>query len=128
MLADIHCRVGMAITIFAFSLGVWGVIAFVRGLGVASSYFGALVIGELLMIAQALLGVTLVLTGQWPMDALHFLYGVSVFLAWIMVYVYTKGATTRREIIIYAVVSFFVMGLAIRGIMTGDAAPSCLAF
>jgi hypothetical protein len=126
MLTDIHCRVGLSVSFFSFILGVWGIIAFLRGSGVTGSYFGALVVGEILVIAQALLGVILVLAGEWPMDALHFLYGVVVILMWVMVYIYTKGGTTRREILIYAVVSFFMMGLAIRGIMTGAAIPVCL--
>jgi hypothetical protein len=56
------------------------------------------------------------------------LYGVVTPLAWAAVYVYTRGAQTRREMSIYALMSFFVMGLAIRGIMTGAAAPACLPF
>jgi len=125
-LADIHCRVGLAVVFFAFVLGAWGVIAYFMGRGVEGNYFGAIVIGEVLTIAQALLGVILVITGRWPLDALHFLYGIVIVLSWLMVYVYTKGATSRRELIIYALVSFFVMGLAARGIMTGSALPMCL--
>lgn len=125
-LADIHCRVGLSVIFFAFVLGAWGVIAYLMGRGVEGNYFGAIVIGEVLTIAQALLGVILVITGHWPMDALHFLYGIVVVLSWVMVYIYTKGATSRRELIIYAMVSFVVMGLAMRGITTATALPSCL--
>jgi len=127
-LTDLHCRVGLAVVFFAFALGVWGVLAFLRGLGVTGSYFGALIIGEILVLAQALIGVTLLLTGRFPMDGLHFLYGFLVPLSWAAVYVYTRGAQTKREMIIYGVMSFFVMGLGIRGIMTGGAAPVCLPF
>lgn len=128
VLTDVHCRVGLAVIFFAFALGVWGVIAFLRGMGVTGSYFGALIIGEILIIVQALIGVALVVTGHFPMDGLHFLYGVVIPLAWAAVYVYTRGAQTKREMIIYALMSFFVMGLGIRGIMTGSAAPVCLPF
>ncbi|OQY93766.1 MAG: hypothetical protein B6D41_07390 [Chloroflexi bacterium UTCFX4] len=112
---------------FALALGVWGVIAYLRGLGVSNNYRGALMIGELLVIGQALVGVTLVIVGYWPPDVLHFLYGIVIALMWVMTYIYTKGAMTRREILIYALVSFFIMGLAVRGIMTGSFNPSCLA-
>lgn len=128
LLTELHCRIGLASTFFAFALGVWGVFAFLRGSGVTGSYFGALVIGEILVIGQALVGLGLVLTGQFPPDGLHFLYGVVVPLTWVAVYVYTRGQQTRREMIIYGVVSFFVMGLAIRAIMTGSANPSCVPF
>jgi hypothetical protein len=127
-LTDLHCRVGLAVIFFAFALGVWGVLAFLRGMGVTGSYFGALLIGEILMIAQAVIGVALIVTGRFPMDGLHLLYGVVIPLSWAAVYVYTRGAQTKREMIIYAVMSFIVMGLGIRGIMTGGAAPVCLPF
>lgn len=127
-LTDLHCRVGLAVVFFSFALGVWGVLAFLRGLGVSGSYFGALIIGQVLILAQALVGVALLLTGQFPMDGLHLLYGIVIALAWAAVYVYTRGAQTHREMMIYAVMSFFVMGLAIRGIMTGGIAPVCLPF
>lgn len=127
-LTDLHCRVGLAIVFFAFALGVWGGLAFLRGSGVSGSYLGAVVIGELLVVSQAIIGLLLVLSGRSPMDGLHFLYGIVVMLAWVAVYVYTRGQLGRREMAIYAVVSFFLMGLAIRGIMTGGAVPVCLAF
>ncbi len=126
-LPDIHCRIGLSVIFFASMLGVWGVIAYLRGTGVSNNYRGALVIGELLVIGQALVGLGLVITGYWPPDVLHFLYGIVVMLMWVMTYIYTKGAMTRREVLIYAVVAFFIMGLGIRGIMTGSQAPSCLA-
>ncbi len=128
ILTDLHCRVGLAIIFFAFALGVWGVFAFLRGMGVTGSYFGALIIGEVLMLAQAVLGIALIITGRFPMDGLHILYGVVTPLSWAAVYVYTRGAQTQREMIIYGVMSFFVMGLGIRGIMTASVAPVCLPF
>lgn len=128
VLTDIHCRVALAVVFFAFALGVWGTFAFLRGLGVTGSYLGALVVGEILIVAETLIGLTLLITGHFPLDGLHILYGVVTPLAWAAVFVYTRGAQTKREMLIYALMSFFVMGLGIRGIMTGGAAPVCLPF
>lgn len=127
-LTDVHCRIALAVIFFALALGVWGIIAFLRGLGVTSSYFGALVIGEILIVIEGVIGVTLLVTGHAPLDGLHFLYGIVIPLSWAAVYVYTRGAQTKREMLIYAIMSFFVMGLGVRGIMTGATTPSCLAF
>lgn len=128
ILTDVHCRVGLAVIFFSFALGIWGTLSFLRGMGVTGSYFGAVIVGEILILAQAVLGVILLLTGHFPMDGLHLLYGVVTPIAWAAVYVYTRGGQTKREMIIYALMSFFVMGLAIRGIMTATLTPSCLPF
>jgi hypothetical protein len=128
VLADIHCRTGLAVTFFSLALGIWGIIAYMRGSGVTGGYFGAIAIGEILVIGQGLIGVALLLSGAFPLDGLHFLYGILIPLTPVAVYVYTKGQTTRREILIYGIVFIFVMGLSVRGIMTGSAHPSCLPF
>jgi hypothetical protein len=127
-LTELHCRVGLAVVFFALALGLWGAFAFLRGGGVSGSYLGAVAIGEILVLAQAVIGVLLIATGRFPPDVLHFLYGIVTALAWVAVYIYTHGQLTRRELAIYAVVSLFVMGLAMRGIMTGSAAPACVPF
>ncbi len=115
----IHSRTAIAAVLFAFALGVWALWSFVRGQRVSSSYWGALVIGELLMLAQGFLGILLLIGGARPADWLHLLYGVLVALSWPGVYIYTHARGDRREAGLYALVSFFVFGLAIRAIMTG---------
>ncbi len=115
----IHSRTAIAAVLFAFALGVWALWSFLRGQGVSPSYWGAVVIGELLMLAQGFLGILLVLGGARPADWLHLLYGVLVALSWPGVYIYTHARGDRREAGLYALVSFFVFGLAIRAIMTG---------
>lgn len=117
----IHSRIALSAVLFAFALGVWAAWDFVRGRGISPSYRGALLIGEVLMLAQGALGILLVLTGALPGDLLHFLYGVLVALSWPAVYIYTNARMGRSEAGIYALVSFFIFGLAIRAIMTGSA-------
>ncbi len=115
----IHSRLAITAVLFAFALGVWALSSFVRGRGMSSSYWGALVIGELLMLAQGVLGILLVIGGARPADWLHLLYGVLVALSWPGAYIYTHARGDRREAGLYALVSFFVFGLALRAIMTG---------
>lgn len=126
ILTDIHCRVALAVVFFALALGVWGGVAFIRGLGVTGSYLGAIAVGEILVMAQGLIGVILVLLGRSPADWLHVLYGIVIAISWVAVYLYTHGETRRREMAIYSLVSFFVVGLAVRAIMTGSAGSACL--
>jgi hypothetical protein len=118
-LVFVHSRVALTAILYAVAMGVWAAWSYFRGQGVNSNYWGALVIGEIVMIGQGILGVILVLSGQMPSDVIHFLYGVLVALSWPGVYVYTNARAGRSEAALYAIVSFFVFGLAVRAIMTG---------
>lgn len=117
----IHSRLALTAILYALAMGVWAAWSYFRGHGMNSNYWGALVIGEIVMLGQGIIGIVLVVTGHTPADLLHFLYGVLVALAWPGVYVYTNARGGRSEAAIYALVSFFMFGLAIRAIMTGGA-------
>ncbi len=118
-MAFIHSRIAVTAVLFALALGAWALWSFLRGQGVSPSYWGALIIGELLMLVQGFLGILLILGGERPADLLHLLYGVLVALSWPGIYVYTHARGDRREAGLYALVSFFIFGLALRAIMTG---------
>ncbi len=114
-----HGRLALTAILYALAMGVWAAWSYFRGQGVSSNYWGALIIGEIVMLTQGLIGVLLVLSSARPADALHFLYGVLVALVWPGVYVYTNARGGRSEAAIYAIVAFFIFGLSIRAIMTG---------
>src|SRR3972149_4511371 len=101
----LHSRLALTVILFAFAMGAWAAFLFFRGKGIDSSYWGALVIGEILMIAQGVVGLLMVLSGLRPADLLHLLYGFLVVLAWPGVYVYTNARQGRPEAGIYALVS-----------------------
>lgn len=118
-LTFIHGRLAQTAIFFALAMGLWAAWSYFRKQGVNSSYWGALIIGEILMIGQGVLGVLMVILGALPADLLHFLYGVLVTLGWPAVYIYTNARATRNEAAIYALVSLFIFGLGIRAFMTG---------
>ena len=115
----VHSRIALTAILYAVVMGAWAAWSYLRGQGVNSNYWGALIIGEIVMIGQGVIGIILVLSGQMPSDIIHFLYGVLVALSWPAVYVYTNARAGRSEAAIYAIVSFFIFGLAVRAIMTG---------
>jgi hypothetical protein len=115
----IHTRLALTAVLYSLALGLWAAWSYFRGHGVNASFWGALIIGEVVMLGQGLIGVVLVLGGARPADVLHFLYGVLVALAWPSVYVYTNARAGRSEAAIYALVSLFIFGLSIRAVMTG---------
>ena len=114
----IHEVVARALVIYFAVLGVWGLFLALRHAGFDSAYRGALVIGVLLGVAQALLGLTLVVTGLRPRDDLHYLYGLSVIVALPLVHQYVSNRRWSR-VLAYGLASLFVMGLGIRAFMTG---------
>jgi hypothetical protein len=118
-LAFIHGRLAQTTLFFALAMGLWAAWSYFRKEGVNSSYWGALIIGEILMIGQGVLGGLMVVGGKLPADLIHFLYGVLVTLGWPAVYIYTSARATRNEAAFYALVAFFIFGLGIRALMTG---------
>jgi hypothetical protein len=119
MLQFIHSRLALSIIIYAFAMGAWAALIFFRKKEIDSSYWGALVIGEVAMLVQGVLGILMFIFGLRPADILHILYGVLVAFSWPGTYIYTHARQGRAEAGIYAMVSFFIFGLAIRAIMTG---------
>src|SRR5581483_891346 len=62
----LHARLLTTILLFFGALAIWGFFNYLRGQGVTGGYKGALAIGELLMIAEMLLGVILFIGGERP--------------------------------------------------------------
>jgi hypothetical protein len=119
MLEFVHGRLALSTLLFTIAMGVWAGWIFVRRRGVDSNYWGALVIGETLVVGQGIVGLLLISSGARPADMLHLLYGVLVACGWPGVYIYTHARSTRREAALYALMSFFMFGLALRAVNTG---------
>lgn len=120
-LVEIHARLSNTIVLFTLIVGLWALFNFARREGLSPGYWGTLVIGELLLVAQGIIGAVMYLQGGRPMRTIHFLYGILVLLVWPGVFAYTEGQKSRREALIYGLASLFLFGLALRAI--GTAAP-----
>lgn len=114
----LHERIANAAVLYMAILGIWSFINYARGRGVEGSVIGAVVVGELLMLMQASLGIILLLSGLYPVRAIHFLYGSLAVIALPALWVYTRGATDRRASLIWALVGLFMVGLTLRAIGT----------
>ncbi len=77
---EIHARLANSATIFVAVLGIWALFLRFRGRPLDTNWFGAALIGELLLVAQTLLGVYLYyiagLDVALPRPFIHILYGV----------------------------------------------------
>jgi cell shape-determining protein MreD len=124
----LHSRLAGSAAFFTFAMGVWGVIRFLRGQPLNSSYLGALAIGEGLIVIEALIGAFRLLnTGIQPERWVHFLYGTLAALVWPFLFTYIRqtdaqeGAEEldpRVESLLFAAGSFFLWGLVMRAIST----------
>jgi hypothetical protein len=117
-LATVHANLANTALIYFVILAVWGLVRFARRQGVGSSYWGALVIAELLILAQGTLGAYLWYTGLRPGRGIHILYGLVSALTIPAVYAYTKGKEERRDMLIYAVVALVTAALILRATVT----------
>ena len=117
-LSEFHGQLSNAVVLYAVILGVWGIYDFVRRQGVSEGYWGALVIGELLILAQGSLGGLLWAQGVRPERGVHVIYGVVTALGIPAIYVYTRGREGRAENLAYGSASLIVALLAYRAIIT----------
>ncbi|MEK6220661.1 MAG: hypothetical protein N2D54_00240, partial [Chloroflexota bacterium] len=58
-ISEIHANLGNTAMLYFLLIALWGYYRFFRGRGLDSSYWGALAIGELLLVAQGLIGAYL---------------------------------------------------------------------
>jgi hypothetical protein len=118
----LHARLLTTILLFFGALAIWGFFSYARGQGISGAYKGALAIGELLMIAELLLGVILFIGGDRPArPGIHILYGIVAVITVPGAFAYTRGRDGRWEQLIYVTVCLFLCGIALRALTTGRA-------
>lgn len=121
-LAAIHGALSNTAWIFFLVLGLWGLFRAIRGRSVDGSYLGAVFIGQLIFVAQAVLGAILWIGGgsaSMQRPGIHLLYGVFalVFLPFIYLSV-LRGDDTNRAQWVLAFTTLFLFGIALRSIST----------
>ena len=116
----LHERIGNAAPLFMALLGALSLINYFRGMGLDGNVIGVIVVGELMMITQVVLGVVLWSSGVFQAHIIHFLYGSLTILTFPAMWFYTRGETDRRASLIWALIGLFMMGLALRAIGTAS--------
>ena len=121
-LVNIHHALSNTAWLFFLILGLWGLFRAIRGQSVNANYLGAAFIGQLIFVAQAVMGGILWLGGgsaQIARPEIHLLYGVFalIFLPFIYVSV-LRGDDTNRAQWVLAFTTLFLFGIALRSINT----------
>jgi hypothetical protein len=119
-LVVLHSRLVVTILLFFGALTIWGFVSYLRGQTISGSYKGALAIGELLMLAEFVVGVLLLFGGAQPARfSIHILYGIVAIIGLPGAFAYTRGRDDRWELLIYVTVCLFLCGIALRAMSTG---------
>jgi len=108
---QIHASLAQSATIFMGVLSVWTVYYAVRNKELDGNWYGAAVIGELLMLAQFSLGFYIYFTGDHdlPRPFLHILYAVATVITLPAAYGYLSRMMEGRAMTIsLATVAIFL--------------------
>jgi len=120
LLVNIHDRLGTTSLLYFLIVSLWGYWRFFRRQGIDSAYWGALAIAEFLVVAEAILGGYLWISGYRPARSLHVLYGALIPIMIPAAYLYTKCRGARAEILVYGTATIITVGLIVRAIYTAQ--------
>jgi hypothetical protein len=120
MMPTLHDRLASTATFYTLVMAGWAGLLVLRGRGLDGGYLGAIVIGELLLVLEALFGLFLLLGGAGPERPwLHGLYGLLACLIWPFLFTYSRRQAGRREAVLFFAGSLFLWGLVVRASETG---------
>lgn len=117
LVSSLHGRVATAIVLYLVVVGLWGLWLGIRGRGPTSNFIGALVIAEIVAVAQGLFGIAL-LFGRAPANSVHILYGFALIAAIPLAATLIRHRPPRAISFAFGFMALFAAGLAIRGITT----------
>lgn len=94
-MSGLHALLGLGVLGANLLAGIWGAIAWVRD--TASRAFWYLLRGaQIVVVAQVLLGLSLIATGRSAPDGLHIVYGVSPLVIALVTEAMRVGASQRE--------------------------------
>ena len=117
-MALLHARLAGTVALFTVLAGLWGLVAALRRRPVEAGYWGILAVGEILFLAQGVLGVLLYIGGERPGRGIHILYGALTALTLPAFYVITRGRDDNRAQWSYAFLLFLLTALSLRAVGT----------
>ena len=116
---QIHSALANACLIFSLIIAGYGFFLYFRQRGIDSSFWGTLAAGELLFLAQGVVGILLYAGGlRVPRTWVHALYGIVLVITLPGAYALTRGRDSRSEALIYAILGLFLAGITLRAMST----------
>ncbi len=119
-IVEFHGRFANTAMYYFLALALWGYWRFIRKQGVDSSYWGAMVIAQVLITLQISIGTYMWVIGLRPgRSSMHIIYGIVTMMALPAAYMYTKGYEGRADMLMYATTALIATGLVLRCFATG---------
>lgn len=116
---EIHARLTNSAILFIAVVGVWAAFLRFRNQPLNASWFGAAVVGELLLVGQVVIGVYLYLGmglgAALPRPFLHILYGIVAIVTLPAAYGYFSQLEDENvKTVAMAATCFFLWGILLR--------------
>ena len=117
-LAQIHDGLANTSILFIAALGIWALVFRIRSQPLDGAWYGAAIVGELLIVVQAVIGAILYLQGlggTLPRPFLHILYGIVAVLTLPAAYAYFGNLEDEQvKALALALACFFLWGILLR--------------
>ena len=117
-LTQVHAGLANTAVLFIAAIGVWALVLRFRSQPLGASWAGAAVVGEVLIVLQALLGTLLYFQGQSVLLArpyMHILYGLVAVVTLPAAYGYFGSLEDDKvKTLAMALTCFFLWGILLR--------------
>ena len=117
-LRDLHTTVAFLLIIMNAIAGVWGILLDRESIKSTRLFWIAIVAAQIIVFAQAIVGVALQSKEDIEPDDFHYLYGFSMIFAIAILYGY-RNTIGKKKFLLYGLGSLFIMGLGIRAMFLG---------
>ena len=121
-LVTIHDRLASTAVLFVIIMALWSFWRFFRKQKIDSNFSGALVIAEILILAQSALGLVIAITGGYARlerPPMHILYGAISVLVIPALFLYTRADERYQAMLVYGVSLVFLAFIVWRLMVTG---------
>ncbi len=109
-LLEMHARLAFTALFYSLILTIWGFIRVVGGKKFSASYWSAILVGEALLVVQAVLGAAGSFGGQKALSSPgHYLLGVLTVLTLPAIYFLSRRKLIRRPMVAYSLGFFFLL-------------------
>jgi hypothetical protein len=116
----IHGTLANSVLMFMLIAGIWGIATRVRNQDITGNFWGILAVGELLVLAQGILGVYLWIIGERPgRMGVHILYGIVAVISLPAYYAISKGRDDKYAALAYGLLCLFLAAISLRASVTG---------